>query len=277
MPYADEMELAFGQSFSSVKAYTGRAGEMSALGAAAATDGDSVAFADANPSRGVVAHELAHVAQGRLGGGKGIATKSVVSEPSHASEREANRAADQVAGGTRPTVGEPLTSSINLLGDDEAADVTGKHLPPDKETNFRAFIIRKFGMSYQAAIKAMQTPEELQQAIQEFLATGGEAESWWGLGRRYASNALPQAGMGMLMGGLGALVTAPFTGGLSAAARRPSPRGRRRRRRLTSCPSRAPLRTTRRRPGAAWAPPSTMRSGHFASGSRTRAARRRRR
>lgn len=218
MPYATEMGLAFGEDFSSVNAHVGRAGEMRELGAAAATNGSSVAFADANPSRGVVAHELAHVVQSRRAGGAGVAMKSLVSQPEHASEREADRAADQVAAGAPVGISQPLTSSINLLTEEEAQATTGKTVKPEQEKDFKSFVRRAKNMSYEGAIAEMKSIDELQVLIDQFLASGGGPESWWGMGMRYASNALPQLGMGAAMGLGGALVTAPFTGGLSLLA-----------------------------------------------------------
>ena len=65
LPYRSEMEQGFGTSFAGVSAHTGpqAAAASQALGAEAYTVGQSVAFADPNPSKAVVAHELAHTIQ----------------------------------------------------------------------------------------------------------------------------------------------------------------------------------------------------------------------
>lgn len=65
VPYRAEMERGFGTSFAGVNAHFGEdAGQASrALGAEAYTVGQNVAFANPNPTREVVAHELAHTIQ----------------------------------------------------------------------------------------------------------------------------------------------------------------------------------------------------------------------
>ena len=94
IPYASEMEDAFGRSFAGIDAHTGQAGAMRAIGAKAAASGSSVAFADAHPSRETVAEELAHVVQG-----EGGASGTGVSNASHPAELEAKAIAKNVAGG----------------------------------------------------------------------------------------------------------------------------------------------------------------------------------
>lgn len=109
LPYRTEMEAAFDTSFAGVSAHLGtpeaRAG-LSELGAHAAALGQTVAFADANPDRHLVAHELAHVLQQR-GDGGAVQTRAVeLSEPGDAAEKAADRAADAVvAGQPVPDVG----------------------------------------------------------------------------------------------------------------------------------------------------------------------------
>src|SRR6185295_2654096 len=61
LPYRAEMERAVGQDFSGVRVQTGRAHELSQIQARAAASGEGVVFADAQPDRHTVAHELAHV------------------------------------------------------------------------------------------------------------------------------------------------------------------------------------------------------------------------
>lgn len=111
LPHQAQMERAFGEDFSGVSAHLGtpeaKAG-LQGLGAHAAALGESVAFADANPDPGLVAHELAHVVQQRgSGSGGGVQPKAVsVSQPGDAAEQAADRAADAVVRGTEvPDVG----------------------------------------------------------------------------------------------------------------------------------------------------------------------------
>lgn len=103
VPYRGQMERAFGQDFSSVRAKTGQPNAMSAIGASAAARGEHVAFADAAPSPWLVAHELAHVVQHRQsGGGTGpgeLARKATIASTESAAEREADRVADRVTSG----------------------------------------------------------------------------------------------------------------------------------------------------------------------------------
>jgi hypothetical protein len=114
VPFRDEMEQIFGEEFGDVRAHFGGTAGLRALGARAATDGQSIAFGDA-PSRELVAHELTHVVQHRRGGGGSIAASSTVSEPTSASELEADAVASQVAGGaTRVRVGATAGGGLQL-------------------------------------------------------------------------------------------------------------------------------------------------------------------
>src|SRR5688572_1676489 len=104
VPFRAEMETAFSEDFSGVKAYVGRAEPLEAIGAAAAAHGERVAFGSASPDRETVAHELTHVVQHRRGGGGGVQGKGGLSDPGDASEREADVVASQIAAGGRVTV-----------------------------------------------------------------------------------------------------------------------------------------------------------------------------
>ena len=123
MPYRAAMERSFGQDFSGVQAHLGRSSEMAALGAHAAAQGEHVAFATGNPSRELVAHELAHVVQQRYAGSVAADQhKGEVSDPEDASEREADQVAAQVAAGERVTVREAPSSGLHR----DVADLTRK-------------------------------------------------------------------------------------------------------------------------------------------------------
>jgi hypothetical protein len=65
IPYRQEMEASFGADFSNVQAHFGDSAAQAsqALGAKAYAMGNQVAFADPNPSKALVAHELTHVLQ----------------------------------------------------------------------------------------------------------------------------------------------------------------------------------------------------------------------
>jgi len=105
VPFMGEMEAAFGQDFGGVSAHFGQAGPMADIGARAAASGETIAFAEASPSKELVAHELTHVVQSRRGGagggvqGKAVAPPSAVSAPGGASEREADQVAARIASG----------------------------------------------------------------------------------------------------------------------------------------------------------------------------------
>jgi hypothetical protein len=97
LPHRAALEQLFGISFAGVQAYTGRHARQAtrALGANAYTVGNRIAFASPNPSREIVAHELAHVVQHDASSGKpgGVET---------AGEHEAEQVEAAVAAGNRP-------------------------------------------------------------------------------------------------------------------------------------------------------------------------------
>jgi hypothetical protein len=77
---------------------------MQGLGAHAAAQGESIAFATTHPTKELVAHELTHVVQHRRSALAHIASKAV-SSPGDASEIEADAVASKVAAGERVQVG----------------------------------------------------------------------------------------------------------------------------------------------------------------------------
>src|SRR5688572_1781874 len=99
LPHRVDMERAFGRDLDHVKAYTGPEASLaaSALGAHAYTVADRIAFADLDPDRELVAHEVTHVLQHEAG--SPLRTKSIVSAPSDAAEAEADRVAEIVSRG----------------------------------------------------------------------------------------------------------------------------------------------------------------------------------
>jgi len=115
VPRRGAMEAAFRTSFADVRAHVGGAGTqagLGALGAQAAAQGSTVAFADAAPSDAVIAHELAHVVQQR----RGTTGVAAYGGPDSPAERAAERAADAVVQGRRvPDVGAARAGDLQLL------------------------------------------------------------------------------------------------------------------------------------------------------------------
>lgn len=98
IPFKTEMEAAFGQDFSDVKAYfppKGQQAGMDALGASAAVLANEVVFETANPSKAQVAHEMTHIVQNRKSGDGSAG----VSSPGQGSETEAASIGENVAAG----------------------------------------------------------------------------------------------------------------------------------------------------------------------------------
>jgi hypothetical protein len=117
IPHRAKMEQSFGLDFGGVRAFVGREEALAPIGAEAATRKEQVAFASASPGPEVVAHELAHVAQGRAHGSLGtVHAKDSVSSPSHAAEVEADQVAARVVRGERVSVSAAPRTSISLKG-----------------------------------------------------------------------------------------------------------------------------------------------------------------
>jgi hypothetical protein len=111
IPHRAEMEAAFGEDFSSVRAYPGQRALLGPLGARGATVGDEVAFDSVIPQAEVVAHELAHVVQHRR---LGTGAVSGVNSPADPAEREAQAAARAAVAGGTIEVGEAPTAVVGL-------------------------------------------------------------------------------------------------------------------------------------------------------------------
>lgn len=159
VPYRAEMERAFGRPFGNVQAHLGSEGAsagLSQIGAHAAAHGDVVAFRDASPSRGLVAHELAHVVQ-QSHGGSGVQAKSVGARGGSAEQR-ADAAADAVVRGEPvPDVGTADSDVVHL-----AIDTYGGtwNAPTYTPTNVGAGVGKQVG----AHIHLNFTPTELVEA-----------------------------------------------------------------------------------------------------------------
>lgn len=117
LPYRGQLESAFGVDLGGVRAHLGGSEAnqgLSDLGAHAAAHGSSVAFRDASPSLGLVAHETAHVIQQGAGGG-GVQRKATgVSAVGDDAESRADAAAAAVVAGLPvPDVGTAPSGNIH--------------------------------------------------------------------------------------------------------------------------------------------------------------------
>lgn len=129
VPYRREMERAFGQDFSGVRAYMGRREPMETIGAHAAANGEDVAFAEHSPSKRLVAHELTHVVQRRKAGGGsggGVRGSMKVSQPGDAAEREADRVGEAVAKGGKVRVTVANSGGVDCSGDPDRVSGTAR-------------------------------------------------------------------------------------------------------------------------------------------------------
>jgi hypothetical protein len=113
LPHRAEMETAFGEDLGDVRASVGQK-RLGRLGADAAAAGEQVAFAAAQPSKEAVAHEVAHVVQGRRHGAPSGGKLSRGDEPA---ETEAHALAPAAAAGRPVRVGAALTAGIHLRHD----------------------------------------------------------------------------------------------------------------------------------------------------------------
>jgi Domain of unknown function (DUF4157) len=120
VPHRQEMEQRFGENFSSVHVHAGESEAMSAMGARAAAEGDHVAFAEASPSKALVAHELAHVVQARRSGADGV-QRAALAPDHHPAEREADRAAQSVMRGEQVQIGASPGGHLHLAKEEPAA------------------------------------------------------------------------------------------------------------------------------------------------------------
>jgi len=112
LPHSAAMERSFGEDLSGVRAHTGPAARHACenLGARAYAYDGQVAFADASPDKGLVAHEVTHVLQERKAGGAPQA-KGGLGSPSGGAERQADRVQSAVESGGQASdvlAGEPL-------------------------------------------------------------------------------------------------------------------------------------------------------------------------
>jgi hypothetical protein len=170
LPYRDEMERAFGQSFAAVRTWAG--GEavgpaLQTLGASAAASGERVVFGAANPSRALVAHELAHIAQMRQAP---AARRASVDE----AEQEAAAAAARVTSGGRVALSAVPAASVLRAADTAAAAARLNGKIADAQTNLDQARLQAISFALQQAQPAI---DENNTTSSDFVITLDGAQS----------------------------------------------------------------------------------------------------
>lgn len=101
MPFAEQLAGEFGRDLSEIRAYFGPEATKAceAVQASAFTSGNKIAFAEPNPSRQLVAHELAHAVQQAASEQRGSTNDLEASQPGDAAERQAEAIASNPAAG----------------------------------------------------------------------------------------------------------------------------------------------------------------------------------
>ena len=97
MPHQQKVESSFGMDMGSVQAYTGPAAKQAneSLGSQAFTMGNKIAFKEANPSVGLVAHEATHVVQQS----QGVSLSGGVGQVGDSYEKHADAVAAKTSAG----------------------------------------------------------------------------------------------------------------------------------------------------------------------------------
>ena len=97
LPHQQKVESSFGMDMSGVQAYTGPEAKAAneSLGSQAFTMGNKIAFKEANPSVGLVAHEAAHVVQQS----QGVSLSGGVGKPGDSYEKHADAVAAKTSSG----------------------------------------------------------------------------------------------------------------------------------------------------------------------------------
>lgn len=138
LPFRRDMEAAFECSFADVRVHSDAAAVRTnrLLGAEAYTFGNQIALASASPSRGLIAHELAHIVQQRAG----VRLQGGVGAAGDGREHQADAVAGAVAAGRSVagllakapsgpnaalTPGPPATVAVQCAGAITAASAGG--------------------------------------------------------------------------------------------------------------------------------------------------------
>jgi hypothetical protein len=96
LPYLSQLERAFRRPLGDVEAYTGMSAALAPLGARALVAGNTVAFAEPQPSPALVTHEATHVIQNQNAGATAPAAAGAIAARDSAAELEAHAVASQV-------------------------------------------------------------------------------------------------------------------------------------------------------------------------------------
>jgi len=119
VPYRAGMERAFAVDLSAVRAYCGASALLTDSGARAAAWPETLAFASADPSPHIVAHEVAHILQYRRAASPSVDGRT---EPSsrHEAEQEAGRAAAGFESGAAiPVQARPALAPLFYTDEEE--------------------------------------------------------------------------------------------------------------------------------------------------------------
>lgn len=193
----ERFEAATGASVGDVTVHTGGESNMAAdtLGARAYATGNQVHFAAGQYDPGSAAgqhlltHELVHTVQQR--GGAGVQTKSVISSPGDAGEREADRVADAIMGGgspgpivesTAPIAGNFLTDMFNAVwelfagkGDKKAKPRSNKKTTGGGQTTGNQTVEQT-----QTPVEQTQTQTPVQTPVEQPKASGRAEKTEFG-------------------------------------------------------------------------------------------------
>lgn len=112
LPYRTELEPLFGVDLGDIEAHVGEVDAVSELGGVAAAEGSIVAFAEANPTRETVAHEVTHAVQADRGTAGGAPA-----------EGEADRIEARVAAGMAAGPINQGASGVHLKNNSDAPPV----------------------------------------------------------------------------------------------------------------------------------------------------------
>ncbi len=122
IPHRTQMEESFGQDLGGIQAHTGpdAAAAAESMDAKAFAQGEHIAFADAQPEPGLVAHEVAHTLQ-QGAPGLPVQQKPKVSKPGDPAEQEADAVQNAFEqGGPAQVQQQAPSDTIHRTPDDQA-------------------------------------------------------------------------------------------------------------------------------------------------------------
>lgn len=153
VPYRAGMERAFAVDLSAVRAYCGASALLTDSGARAAAWPETLAFASADPSPHIVAHEVAHILQYRRAASPWVDGRT---EPSsrHEAEQEAGRAAAGFESGAAiPVQARPALAPL-FYTDEEEPD--SEEFLADRPPLFTGQEVGTWGSSWPASLVAQE-------------------------------------------------------------------------------------------------------------------------